>query len=159
MRNKIIEVAQSQIGVKEDPFGSNMTKYGAWFGLDGKAWCGQFVSWCFNEAGLPLGTVDFKKGFAGCRYATRNIKKWGKIVTKPLPGDIAFFDFDGDGQFNHTGIFKQHSGGGYFQCIEGNTSQGNDTNGGAVMCRERRLLGVLFIQPNVLADHNEGFTR
>ena len=38
-RKKIIEIALHEIGYKEFPDNSNNTKYGKWFGLDGKAWC------------------------------------------------------------------------------------------------------------------------
>ena len=49
--NKIVEIAEKEIGQVEVPKNSNKTKYGKWFGLDGVAWCGIFVSWCYSQAG------------------------------------------------------------------------------------------------------------
>lgn len=56
-RTKVLQVAESQLDTKEFPPGSNKTKYGVWYGIDGQKWCAIFVSWVFNEAGLPLGNI------------------------------------------------------------------------------------------------------
>jgi hypothetical protein len=155
MRERIIEIALSQIGTKESPLNSNTVKYNTWFynkEVSGKdyPWCGAFVSWCFDQAGVSLGKVDFLRGFAGCPYAVKNIHKWGRIVTKPLPADVVFYDWTGDGKYDHTGIFNKDSKGGFFQAIEGNTAFGNDSNGGEVMLRERSYKNAIFVRPNVL---------
>lgn len=149
-RERIVELAKLEIGTKENPPGSNIVKYSKWFGLPGKAWCGMFVSWVFAQAGIPLPKIGYTKGFAGCQTAVADAKKWGRIVTNPLPGDVAFFDWNGDGRFEHTGIFVKNNGGGMFQCVEGNTAFGNDSNGGEVMLRERWYKNAIFIRPNVL---------
>ena len=46
----VLKVAASQIGVKESPAGSNRSKYGKWFGLNGVPWCAIFLDWCFEHA-------------------------------------------------------------------------------------------------------------
>lgn len=149
--NKLLEVATKEIDTKESPSGSNKTKYGEWFGLNGVAWCGIFVSWCFAMSGTPLGTIDYLKGFAGCPYAVRNLKKWGRLVTIPQPGDVVFYDWNGDGKFDHTGIFVKDLGKGLFEAIEGNTAFGNDSNGGEVMRRaDRKYKFAIFVRPKVL---------
>lgn len=157
---KIIEIASAEIGTSEFPAGSNKVKYNTWF--YGKEvqddpikklfypWCGAFVSWVFNESGLNLGVIDYKRGFAGCQFAVRNLKKWGKLVTQPKPGDVIFFDWQGDGIFDHTGIFKRDVGNGLFDSIEGNTSMANDSNGGSVMLRQRKYKNAIFVRPFVL---------
>lgn len=155
-RQKILDIASKEIGYAESPAGSNLTKFGKWFGLDGKAWCGQFVSWVYDQAGKNLGVVDFKKGFAGCQYATNNISKWGQQVTIPISGDIVFFDWQGDGAFDHTGIFVRDLGKGYFESIEGNTSFKNNSNGGEVMKRaDRKYKNAIFVRPKVLVDESK----
>lgn len=138
----IVDVAMLEVGTKESPKNSNKTKYGKWFGWDGVAWCGIFVSWVYAHAGYPLGNIGFRKGFAGCQSAVAYFKKHDKIVTEPQPGDIVFFDWNGDGRYDHTGIFvswvseKKYT----FNCIEGNTSKGNNSNGGSVMYRIDRTV-------------------
>lgn len=149
MESKVIEIARKEVGVKESPAGSNKNKYGEWFGLNGVAWCGQFVSWCYYMAGKSLGNIGYTKGFAGCQTAVAKVEKWGKIVTVPESGDVVFFDWNGDGKFDHTGLFVKDNGGGLFQSIEGNTAYGNDSNGGEVMVRERKYKNAIFIRPKV----------
>jgi cell wall-associated NlpC family hydrolase len=147
---KIINVASREIGNVEFPANTNKTKYGKWFGLDGVRWCGTFVSWCYAHAGYPLGNIGFTKGFAGCQTAVAYFKKHKKIVSDPQPGDIVFFDFNNDGRHDHTGIFvsgNRKSSSIVFECIEGNTSKANDSNGGIVMKRLRKYENCIFVRP------------
>lgn len=49
---RLLEIAASQVGIKESPANSNNVKYNTWFygrAVSGSAyaWCGAFVSWCF----------------------------------------------------------------------------------------------------------------
>lgn len=136
--SKIVEIALKEVGYTETPKNSNKTKYGKWFGFDGVAWCGMFVSWCYDQAGQRLPNIGFTKGFAGCQTAVAWAKKNKKIVKDPQPGDIVFFDWNGDGRYDHTGIFEvANPDGKTFRTIEGNTSYENQSNGGAVMNRTR----------------------
>lgn len=144
--SKIIEIAKKEIGSTEKPANSNKSKYGKWFGFDGVAWCGMFVSWCFDQAGTPLPNIGFKKGFAGCQTAVAYFKKNNKVTVDPKEGDIVFFDWNADGRYDHTGIFVQWINPfETFESIEGNTSVGNNSNGGKVMKRTRLNKNVLFI--------------
>lgn len=143
----IVEIAKKQIGYKETPPNSNKTKYGAWFGLNGVAWCGIFVSWVYDKAGKNLGKIGFLKGFAGCQTAVAHFKKHGKITTKPVEGDIVFFDWNNDGRHDHTGIFVRWLDNDLFETIEGNTSLTNNSNGGEVMQRVRNKKVAIFVHP------------
>jgi len=145
--NKVVEIAEKEIGVIENPKNSNKTKYGKWFGFDGVAWCGMFVSWCYAQAGMPLPNIGFTKGFAGCQTAVAYFKKNFMITKEPVPGDIVFFDWNLDGRYDHTGIFvKWISDKKEFETIEGNTSLTNQSNGGQVMRRIRNNgNNVLFV--------------
>jgi hypothetical protein len=143
--NKLLEIAAVEIGYTENPPGSNKTKFGKWFGLDGVAWCGIFVSWVYDRAGEPLGNIGYKKGFAGCMTAVAYFKKAGKIVADPQPGDIVFFDWNGDERYDHTGIFVRKLDDEWFETIEGNTSLKNQSNGGQVMRRRRQFKNVIFV--------------
>jgi hypothetical protein len=146
--SKVVEIAKKEIGQGEIPLNSNKTKYGKWFGLDGVAWCGMFVSWCYDKAGSPLGNIGFKKGFAGCQTAVAHYRKTNRITTNPVAGNIVFFDWNKDGRHDHTGIFVRWvEVNKTFECIEGNTAVGNDSNGGNVMLRSRKNINVLFVDP------------
>lgn len=151
--HKLIEIATRECGVRENPPNSNNVKYNTW--IYGKevsgaqyAWCGAFVSWVYDQAGMRIKGGGLSKGFVGCPYAVANIKKWGTIVTQPSEGDVVFFDWQGDGKFDHTGIFQAHIGDGEFWSIEGNTSLTNDSNGGEVMLRKRKYKNAIFVRPN-----------
>ena len=64
MRDKVINLAQRQVGYKESPLGSNKTKYGVYFDTpkskggpypwfcgkkNGEMWCAVFVCWLFCQ--------------------------------------------------------------------------------------------------------------
>jgi len=151
--HKTIEIATAEIGTKESPAGSNKVKYNTWiYGkeVEGAAypWCGAFVSYVYDKAGMTIKKAGLAKGFVGCPYAVTNVAKWGKIVTIPESGDVAFYDWQGDGKFDHTGIFKEDIGEGYFWAIEGNTSASNASDGGEVGLMRRKYKNCIFIRPN-----------
>lgn len=154
---KIIETALKEVGTKESPPDSNNVKYNDW--IYGKPvsgpnfpWCGAFVSWVYANSGFPLGNIGVTKGYVGCPYALANIAKWGKVVSRHevKPGDVVFFDWNHDQRMDHTGIFVKDLGNDLFESIEGNTSLGNDSNGGEVMVRQRRYSVATFVHPNIL---------
>ena len=133
----VLEVAKSQIGYREYPADSNKTKYGAWYGLNGYAWCVIFVMWCFEKAGcLNL----LPKKTASCSDLMNAAKKAGIWVTKNyLPGDVLIYNFPGNKVLtDHCGILESISGN-TLKAIEGNTALGNDANGGGVLRRTRKV--------------------
>lgn len=141
--------ALTHVGKTERPMNSNRTEFGVWFGVDAVPWCNTFVSYCFAVgAGYTI-----CKGFRGagvypkgCTYVPTT-EAWLRATgmwqgrTTPLPGDISVFNWDG-GLSDHIGIVEQYLGGGKFSSIEGNTSFGNDSNGGQVMRRLRYVSQV-----------------
>ncbi len=153
-REKIIEIANSQLGVGETPPGSNKNIYGKWYGFDGYAWCAMFVSWVYHNAGHPLGHIDDDKGYRDCNSAFWKWRASKEITTEPEPGDIVLFDWEGDGKCNHTGIFHEWADDNKrtFWSYEGNTSNSDNSNGGLVMRRKRYLTVVkAFVKPKVLS--------
>ncbi len=145
---RVLDTAIGEIGITEVPANSNRTKYGHWFGMNGLAWCGIFVSWCYAHSGVQLPNIGYSYGYAGCQTAVEYFRKHNKIVKDPRPGDIVFFDWNKDGRYDHTGIFEEFIPGyAYFTCIEGNTALGNDSNGGKVMRRTRSVSTALFVRP------------
>lgn len=130
------------------------------------AWCGTSSSIIYFESGSPLGIIDYRKGFAGCPYAVRNISKWGVEVSfaDAKPADVVFYDFDGNGSWDHTGILKLKTGVlTEMHVYEGNTSfttskdlaeiKRANANGGNYLLRPDRhyLAGrVKIVRPNCL---------
>ena len=141
--------ARRWIGTHEDPPGSNRTPFGVWFGLDGVPWCNIFVSYCFAVgAGTTIAAGFHGAGCSarGCAYVPtteawlRATGRWlGRIA--PSPGDLAIYNWNG-GPPDHIGIVERAGSGGAFTAIEGNTSGGNDSDGGEVMRRNRTLADV-----------------
>ena len=141
--DQILQVARGELCYKESPAGSNRTKYGAWFGLDGQPWCMMFIQWVFASEGaitlLPART-------ASCRAFMRASQAQGRWVTEGYrPGDIVIYNFPGnDALTDHCGIVITPLTDG-IRAIEGNTAVGDDSNGGEVMERtrpERFILGA-----------------
>ena len=142
--------AVKHLGSKEKPAGSNRTPFGEWFGVDGVPWCNIFVSYCFQVGAGYTICKGFKGAGAypgkGSTYVPTT-EAWLQAAgfwvgrTEPQPGDIAIFNWDG-GVPDHIGIVEEALGGGRFHAIEGNTSVGNDSNGGEVMRRERTVAQV-----------------
>ena len=145
-RERIIAAAKEKVGYKEDPPNSNKNMFGEWFGFNGVAWCAIFVSWCYDKAGLTLKNIEAKykdKGFAWCPSMYFHAKRFDKITMKPQAGDIVLFDWDGNKQADHVGIFYQWiKEGEIFVSYEGNTSPSNNSNGGEVMLRTRKVSQV-----------------
>ena len=137
---KVLAVARRELGNTENPAGSNRTKYGKWFGLDGYAWCMMFVMWCFSQAGA-LGLLP--KRTASCGDLMRSAKAAGCWVTEDYrPGDVVIYDFPGGAATDHTGIIESVTSD-RVVAIEGNTSQaGSQSNGGQV-CRKNRKYNLI----------------
>jgi len=158
-RELIIDIASKDVGVTEQPPGSNRVKYNDWFynkPVQGKnyAWCFTFVSWVYAMAKCPL-RGDYLRGFAGCPYGNKYFKKSGEATKDPQPGDIVLFEFTGDFNDDHVGIFVGwKKKGESFYTIEGNTSfddKGSQSNGGAVAAKTRLVKNVsIFASPKIL---------
>jgi len=143
-RERALDGSQKHIGYAESPSGSNQTKFGSWYGMDGQPWCAMFCTYCFEqEAG---GSPSFHKGslYAYVPYVVQDARSQRNglmVVNSPIPGDLVCFDWAYDGTFDHIGIFEAWTSGTYFNCIEGNTSTSDNSNGGQVMRRQRNVNG------------------
>jgi hypothetical protein len=153
-RENIVSIASGEVGTIEGK--GNRTKYGQWYGMDGVAWCGIFVSWVFAMAGCRL--PEIKKGYPVIHYVPTGLNYWRKtkeITSDPQPGDIVIFEFTGDKLADHIGIFHSWKVKGVsFYAIEGNTSadeKGSQANGGQVAKKLRNVkLVAAFVSPKEL---------
>ena len=150
---ELLALARGELGYCESPAGSNRTKYGAWYGLDGQPWCMMFLQWLFHQAGasqlLPVRT-------ASCGALMRAAQGAGLWVTSGYrAGDLVIYDFPGGGDTDHCGIVESAEAEAV-TAIEGNTSVDSDSNGGAVMRRRRSLrLVVGALRPRYEEDQKE----
>ena len=156
----VMRQAIMQDGYRESPAGSNRTKFGAWFGLNGQPWCAEYVCWCgahapgsnpialsANAAGIQDLTVS-QKGGKWIMQKTGSSEAKKKGVSRVAFGDIVSFDFgSGDRIRRHTALALGHAGSNYL-CIEGNTSageSGSQDNGGMVATKTRRYTQICSI--------------
>ena len=124
-----VAVAAAELGVKEAPSGSNdgprIAEYRtAVPGGPVGRWCAYFVSWVARQAGTPLG--DHGQGFS----AAQGVRSWltgsERLSEGPAavgrPGDLAFFDANRDGVWDHIGLVEAILPDGTVRTIEGNSS-------------------------------------
>lgn len=163
----VVKIAQGEIGYIEKSSNAylynktanagdnNYTKYGKEYGVNGTAWCCQFVWWLFKEANAPELFYGGKKT-AYCPTLMNYYKKQGQFFTKDFKaGDIIFFDFNGNNQPDHVGIVERVSGSTVYT-IEGNTSTSNDANGGRVMRRTRTKSTIIGVgRPDYMQEETK----
>jgi len=147
---QVLKVAKTQLGVMEDPPGSNrgpeVDEYIRRVGLNPKgkfAWCVAFVYFCFDEAATALdrdnpmiktaGVLDHwvQAGQRGIPRITN-----ARAVANPglvQPGHIFVIDFGGG--TGHTGLVLEVNGG-KLVTIEGNTNDGGSREGVGVFKRD-----------------------
>lgn len=131
-QNDIIEVAKTQIGYQEGKGSGyeNATKYGAWMtsytnsNYMYTAWCGMFIAWCANQAGIPKSVVPYCAGSNSLAKSlpSGNIHYYNSGYT-PQKGDIAFLSNSSQNarSFDHVGLVESVSADGKFvTTIEGN---------------------------------------
>lgn len=139
-RARMLRIAESQIGTAESPPDSNRVKYSEWYGEIGP-WCAMFVSWCAHRAGLRFHYAYVPFVVSDARARRNGLRALSSAQVEP--GDLACYDWNGDGIADHIGIFKHWDvGGAIFEAVEGNTSAANDSNGGEVMQRQRYISQV-----------------
>ena len=145
--NDVIALARAEIGVMEDPAGSNRQKYGEWYGMNGQPWCVMFLAWCLYYAGERSAFMAGAKT-ASCGTLLRWYRAEGRTVPAEQiqPGDIVILNFSGTSETQHCGLVVDALKMGYFQTIEGNTSQsGSQSNGGQVCLKTRNLSQVVGV--------------
>ena len=140
MKEKILAIAKSQVGLQELPKGSNwgehVQKYLSSVNINFPAsWCMAFVYWCYREAARDLGVVNplFRTGGV--------LAQWNKTATvkrrtTPMRGDIFIMDFGGG--LGHTGIVAEVIGDS-IKTIEGNSNDEGSREGFEVCERTRKI--------------------
>lgn len=145
----VISVAAREIGYHEKA--GKINKYGEWYRLNGVAWCMEFVQWCYAQAGAPLPHKTASCGDLLSWYRREDPSCISKV---PVEGCIVIFDFPKTKySTDHTGLFVK-SEGSKITTIDGNTSSGNDANGGWVQQRTRNLsfANPIYIIPREITE-------
>ena len=150
--SEVMKIADSQIGVMEEPVGSNkgpeVNEYLKSVGLGpGYYWCAAFVYWCFNEAAKGIGVDNPLPKTAGCMNHWRR-SKGKKIAGKDaqdnpsliVPGSV--FIINHGGGKGHTGIVRKVVSG-YVHTIEGNSNPNGSRNGIGVFNITRRKVNSI----------------
>jgi hypothetical protein len=119
---RIVQIAEGEVGQAEQPPGSNdsprIAQYrSATAGAEaGGPWCAYFASWVARQAGVPLG--DQGQGFGAVDDIWAGAQRTGRAVPagqRPQPGDLAIFN-------EHVGIVTSVLPDGRIQTVEGNYS-------------------------------------
>ena len=112
----IVEVALTQLGNE----GGEL--YWSWYGFDSRVeWCACYVSWCADQCGYIESGIIPK--FSGCVDGVSWFQSqglWQGRDYEPQPGDIIFFDWDGDGSPDHVGLVEKCENGVVYT-VEGNS--------------------------------------
>ena len=140
----VLELARKQLGTTENPPGSNKTKYGRAYGLDGYAWCLMFAWWVLTKCDVPI----IKSAYTPTAADWFGDQKRGFTKdTKAEPGDLVFFNFpDSLDRIQHVGFVERRTASGLIT-IEGNTSAsqvGSQDNGGGVFRRNRGFAEAVY---------------
>lgn len=129
--SKFLSVVIGEIGVKEKAY--NNVKYNTWYygrtvsassnSSTDYAWCGVFISWCANQAGIPTSVIPVT---ASSDYYYSWFKSRGQYFKysagTPQPGDLIFIDWDKrHGSVDHVGIVISVDDG-IVTTVEGNYS-------------------------------------
>ena len=135
-KSQVLAMLHAQVGTKESPAGSNNTKYGKAYGMDGVYWCAIFV-WCMlTYMGKKL--FGFKSAYVPdyVNWAKKNKLMRGRDYL-PKAGDIIVFKMPGPARPNHIGFVVGSKKNGKVPTIEGNTGGSNPRMGGMVAAQER----------------------
>lgn len=120
---RIVSIAETQVGQTEQPLGSNESPAIAQYrtatagAIPGAPWCAYFASWVARQAGEPLGSEGQGLG------AVSEIWSWAQSAGRalpngpgamPKPGDLIVFGGE------HVGIVRRVLANGDIETIEGN---------------------------------------
>lgn len=119
----LVRIAKSHIGFQAGT--GNRSRFGEAVGYNSQPWAGSFVDVCAREAGLQI---------PACVQTASAIAEFlrnGQVQSRPLPGDIVFFNFSSAASafgMPHCGIVvdvREYAATGKFLTVEGNVDNGH----------------------------------
>lgn len=152
--NRLVETASSYVNYTAGPLLAN--QFGERVGYNHQPWAGAFIDVVAREAGLDL------PSFMYTPTALSVMLSDGCQVARPMPGDIAFFNFSSDNSGSPTAMphvaivtdVRDFALTGRFLVIEGNSRPtnsklGNDVDGVFNRVRNGRDV-IAFVRPRAL---------
>lgn len=154
MGRRVLDIASGQLGVMEEPPGSNagprVSEYLACVGIGpGHSWCAAFVYWCAEQAAngnaciLPRSPGVQRMWRDGLAIGLPSLRT-AEAMAQPsriTPGMIFFIAHDRG--LGHTGFVEGLLPNGRLQTIEGNTNDGASREGVGVFRLTRRTIGSI----------------
>ena len=141
LAERSLQIAYSQLGVTEQPKGSNagpeVKQYLRSVGLGvGNPWCMAFVYWCVDQAckEMQLKNPLIKTGGVLFQYNNTTLRKLPKTSGAFKPGDIFIMKFSAI--TGHTGFIKTINKG-FIETVEGNTNDEGGREGYEVAIMKR----------------------
>jgi hypothetical protein len=133
----VIRVAKGQVGYREGYAGGHWTNFQKFSpavpGLEwsqNQAWCATFVSWCFQEAGMPKGSYPVTASVATARDWWKQHNRWSDY---PAIGAQCIMGVSGNA---HTGLVYAYDAD-YIYTVEGNTNSSGNAEGDGVYLKKR----------------------
>jgi len=146
-RTKLIEVASSQIGVKERTGhndGKQVEKYLRATGLGkGNAWCAAFITWCHEQANIPNPKSAYCPDWfkSNVVYERNALNIWVYTFKK---GQVFGLYFEAKRRVAHVGILEGETKFSY-ETIEGNTDADGSREGDGVYKKIRNKRSIYII--------------
>ncbi|MHB8241047.1 MAG: CHAP domain-containing protein [Solirubrobacteraceae bacterium] len=135
--SQIVKVAESQLGQREQPEGSNCTPYGPC-----EEWCSLFAAWVWQHAGVPLPGSTALYGYSGSLYSWVT-EHGGRVLpptARPAPGDTVFFG-TGPTESVHVAIVQHVYSDGRITTIDGNDDHNEVGTAGPFLPSEATVQG------------------
>lgn len=150
MGQMIRKIAEGEVGVHEEPAGSNtggrVSQYQATTGAYHAAWCGSFNKWCIIQAAHALGKAlpRCADNHAYVPDITNTIKSgehgWKRVAfANAQPGDTVCLWDSG-----HVETVRYRIGGCLY-CVGGNTSTVGQNNHGGMVALTKRSEGEVTV--------------
>lgn len=141
---RVIELAQGEVGVQEEPANSNKGKRvqeyqrATWLDGTGWPWCAAFICWLVKEA-IGARKVPFARpetaqawDFENWARKQKGVTLYKNSSTPAKRGDIVVFTF------SHIGLAVDDQKGSTVATIEGNTDGSGSREGGGVYKKSRK---------------------
>lgn len=141
----VLNYARSQLGIVENPLGSNNVPYNVWYYgrvVTGSSypWCAVFVSYVAEMVGAIAAAIIPRHAYtpSGASW----FKARGRFGSTPRVGAIAYYNISGLDRISHCGIVETVFPDGTWIAIEGNTDVHGGRTGGKVMRQHRSRVGA-----------------